>query len=145
MYFREVVNKEVNMSSLNAILIVDDNSLERKKNSALARLLGFQVYEAETGQSGMDMFNAKADQICLIIMDYEMPGLNGYEAILRIRNELPEGKDVPIILYSGTAPEIAPANFSSPLISQVITKSNDIHALRLAIMHWAHRYHLKVS
>jgi DNA-binding NarL/FixJ family response regulator len=76
------------------ILLVDDQPLFRR---ALATLIGDQphlsiVGEAENGLNAVEMAHAlKPD---LIIMDVEMPVMNGVEATRRIRDELPDVKVV---------------------------------------------------
>ena len=82
------------------ILVVEDN----EKNMKLARdLLGFKGYrvaEAVTGEEGVSM--AAAETPALILMDYQLPGIDGIEAFRRIRGE-PATAHVPIIAVTASA------------------------------------------
>ena len=82
------------------ILVVEDN----EKNMKLARdLLGFKGYrvaEAVTGEEGVAM--ASAEVPALILMDYQLPGIDGIEAFKRIRGE-PATAHVPIIAVTASA------------------------------------------
>ena len=82
------------------ILVVEDN----EKNMKLARdLLGFKGYrvaEAVTGEEGVAM--ASAEVPALILMDYQLPGIDGIEAFRRIRGA-PATAHVPIIAVTASA------------------------------------------
>ena len=82
------------------ILIVEDN----EKNMKLARdLLGFKGYrvaEAVTGEDGVSM--AAAEVPALILMDYQLPGIDGIEAFRQIRAN-PATAHVPIIAVTASA------------------------------------------
>ena len=84
------------------ILIIEDNKI----NMLLAKTLVKQiipnvtVIEAENGQIGIDKFNILHPD--LILMDVQMPVMNGYEATKEIR-KTKKGKHIPIIaLTAGT-------------------------------------------
>ena len=82
------------------ILVVEDN----EKNMKLARdLLGFKGYrvaEAVTGEEGVAM--ASAEVPALILMDYQLPGIDGIEAFRRIRAN-PRTAHVPIVAVTASA------------------------------------------
>ena len=76
------------------VLLVDDQPLFRR---ALATLIAEQpglavVGEADNGLQGLEM--ARAQMPDLVLMDVEMPVMNGVEATRRIRDELPSVKVV---------------------------------------------------
>lgn len=76
------------------ILIIEDNQDNRE---ALARRLerrGFDVVMAVDGQQGVDM--AKAERPDLILMDMNMPVLDGWRASQMIRDD-PQTHELPII------------------------------------------------
>ena len=73
----------------------DDNVLMRKMR---LELLGdFEVLTAEDGQKGCEM--AAAEQPDIILMDLEMPVVDGWEATRRLKGN-PQTREIPIIALS---------------------------------------------
>jgi CheY-like chemotaxis protein len=69
----------------NKILIVDDSSNLRKVLKDLLVSAGYQVVEAANGEVVHDMIAMQLD-ISIILLDIEMPGLDGYETMRTIRD-----------------------------------------------------------
>ena len=80
------------------ILIVDDNADNRDVLARRLRRNGFEVVMAGSGQEGIDRAdNGKPD---LILMDMNMPELDGWEATTKIRQA---GISVPVIALTAHA------------------------------------------
>ena len=82
------------------ILVVEDN----ENNLYLIRFLleknGYEVIEAQTGEIGIELAsNEKPD---LILMDIQLPDINGYEVTKKIR-EREKGSETPIIALTSYA------------------------------------------
>ena len=76
------------------ILAVDDSSsMRRMLNFALSNG-GFDVLEAEDGQQALEI--AQSEDVDLVLTDINMPRMNGFELIEKLR-ELPSYKFVPIL------------------------------------------------
>ena len=82
------------------ILVVEDQEDNRRILRDMLRKAGFDVLEATTGEQGVLL--AKTQMPDLILMDIQMPVLDGYEATRRIKNIL-ELKDIPIIVVTSYA------------------------------------------
>lgn len=85
------------------ILAVDDDEMFRDIYEDILEDEGHDVILAENGQMAVDV--ARADVPDLIIMDLNMPGMTGFEAIRRIRDE-DSLKKIPILAVTaedGTA------------------------------------------
>lgn len=67
------------------VLIVDDQRSMRIVSAAIVESLGHKVIEADSGQKAIDI--CKENKIDLILMDVEMPEMNGFEATKVIRSE----------------------------------------------------------
>jgi len=79
------------------ILIVDDSELIRNFHSYILRSAGFNVFVAEDGYNALEqVFKKKID---LIITDINMPKMDGYILIEKIRSE-PQFEDIPIVIVS---------------------------------------------
>ncbi|MGB6686482.1 MAG: response regulator transcription factor [Terracidiphilus sp.] len=85
------------------ILTVDDHPLMRKGIAALiAAEPGMQVVaESSNGEEAIEAFRQHRPDVTL--MDLRMPGLNGSEAIDRIRSEFPNARIIVLTTYSGDA------------------------------------------
>ena len=84
------------------ILVVEDQEDNRRIMRDLLTNAGFDLIEAANGEEGVRM--AKAGRPDLILMDIQMPVLDGYEATRRIK-ALPEFRDTPIIVVTSYALE----------------------------------------
>jgi signal transduction histidine kinase/CheY-like chemotaxis protein len=80
------------------VLGVDDNEINRRVLSAMLKKLGHRMIEATSGQQAIDI--ARSGQaLDLILMDCEMPGMNGFEAteVIRKWQHGQAGEDCPIV------------------------------------------------
>lgn len=76
------------------ILIVDDNAMVRKliRNIILSNCNGedILIFEAEEGREGLDVLGT--NQCDLVITDIIMPGMEGIEFIINLKNKFPNIK-----------------------------------------------------
>lgn len=85
------------------ILLTEDNELNSEIATAILQGMGFVVELAEDGQKCVDMLvKAPAGYYDLILMDIQMPNMNGYEATKAIR-ELEDEEKAKIIILAVTA------------------------------------------
>ncbi len=82
------------------LLVVDDNEMNRDMLSRRLERKGFDVMVAVDGRQGVDV--AKAERPDLVLMDIQLPGMDGLEATKRIR-DLEEGKEIPIVALTSYA------------------------------------------
>jgi DNA-binding NtrC family response regulator len=78
------------------ILIIDDDAIIRKALSEVFELKGFQVFTAENGADGLEMFRKERPH--LIILDLVMPVMGGVECLEKIRSE---DSEVQVIILTG--------------------------------------------
>lgn len=76
------------------ILYIEDNPANRLLVRQVLEVNGYTVVEAADGLSGIQM--ARDEQPDLILMDINIPGLDGFEAATRIKS-MPELSDIPIV------------------------------------------------
>jgi two-component system cell cycle response regulator DivK len=84
----------------NRILVIEDNEDNRRIIRDLLTSLGYELIEAADGMEGVAM--AQSHRPDLILMDIQLPEMDGYEATRRIR-AIPELADVPIIAVTSYA------------------------------------------
>jgi len=82
------------------ILVVEDQEDNRRILRDLLTSVGFQLLEAEDGIQGVAA--ATAHRPDLILMDIQMPNLDGYEATRRIKAD-PQLRAIPIIVVTSYA------------------------------------------
>jgi CheY-like chemotaxis protein len=85
------------------VLIVEDNLINRKVAAALLKALGLTFEVAEDGRRAVEL--CKTQQYSAILMDFQMPEMNGFEATRHIRAL--GGRRVPIIALTAA---VAPAD-----------------------------------
>jgi len=87
------------------VLLVEDNELNREIAREVLEMAGLTVEEAENGQIGVDLFSAsESGYYSLILMDIQMPVMNGYDAAAAIRAlKHPDALRVPILAMTANA------------------------------------------
>src|SRR5947209_20513324 len=80
-----------------AILYVDDDEVNRQVFTWILREAGFQTREATTGS---DALRLAAEQPDLIILDVNLPDINGFEVCRRIKSH-PATAAIPVLHMSG--------------------------------------------
>jgi PAS domain S-box-containing protein len=91
------------------ILVAEDNSVNQHLATRLLEREGHSVSIAGSGQEALESFERRqleGNQFDLILMDVQMPGLDGLQATARIREaERPTGLRVPIVAMTAQAAE----------------------------------------
>jgi len=82
------------------VLVIEDNEINFYLLRTIIKKLGHQVIEARDGFAGVEL--ARSERPDLILMDIQLPVLDGYEATKRIR-AAKETKDIPIIAITSYA------------------------------------------
>jgi len=82
------------------ILIVEDNEKNRKLMRDVLQFKGYQTVEAETAEEGIRL--AQDSRPALILMDLQLPGMNGIEALAQLRADT-RTKPIPVIAVTASA------------------------------------------
>ena len=91
------------------VLVIDDSTVSRKKLVSLLEIYQYQIYQAKDGVEAMAVFKKHPD-IRLVITDYHMPNMNGFEFTREIRKSYSIG-DLAIIGISSVGHNILSAQF----------------------------------
>jgi two-component system chemotaxis response regulator CheY len=79
-------------------LVVDDSKAIRQIEKKYLEELGFTVLEAQDGEEALRVLKENQD-ISLILLDWHMPVMNGYEFLKRVR-ENPAWSDIKIMMVT---------------------------------------------
>ena len=82
------------------ILIVEDNEKNRKLVRDVLQFKGYQTLESETAEEGLRL--AQESRPALVLMDIQLPGMNGIEALGHLRAD-PRTRDIPVIAVTASA------------------------------------------
>lgn len=107
------------------VLVIDDYEPNRKTIARLLRLMGHEVQTAGSGEEGLE--GLKNFQAEVILLDLNMPGMNGFETARRIRGN-PALQNVTLVALTGYGQEedlrkTKEAGFDAHLVKPVEIKS----------------------
>jgi phosphoserine phosphatase RsbU/P len=86
------------------ILVVDDDAISRKILAQLLASAGHDSRECEDGAKALQLIHAKPPS--LLLLDFDMPGLNGAEVLRRLRSDPdPAVAQIPAIMLTGHGSE----------------------------------------
>lgn len=122
------------------ILLVEDNEINLEIETDLLTDLGFTVEAAENGAIAVEKMTSSApDAYSFILMDIQMPVMNGIEAAEKIRGLTPDRKDIPIIALSANALESDVRNSMEAGMDAHLKKPLDLDVLLKTIAEIAER------
>lgn len=111
------------------ILVIDDEPMILSMIRSILEAQGLEVTTAENGSHGIDLFQSDA-RICLVILDWQMPGMSGeqvFDKLLAIRS------GVKVMVSSGAAPSQVDRAFSARKEVQFLPKPFQGQALVTAV------------
>jgi CheY-like chemotaxis protein len=82
------------------ILVIEDNSLNMKLVKSLLKIGNYSVLEASDAETGIQL--AKSHKPDLILMDIQLPGIDGLDATRRIKKD-PELMKIPVLALTSHA------------------------------------------
>lgn len=81
------------------ILVVEDNERNRKLVRTILEYRGYEVVECDDGAPSLAL--AKAHRPALVLMDIQLPTMNGIEALARLRAD-PETSAIPVVAVTAS-------------------------------------------
>jgi two-component system cell cycle response regulator DivK len=82
------------------ILIIEDNDKNLKLLRDVLQVKGYETIEATTAEEGLPL--ARAQRPALVLMDIQLPGIDGITAFRRLRSE-PITEGIPVIAVTASA------------------------------------------
>ena len=82
------------------ILIIEDNEKNRRLVRDVLQFKGYQTIESETGEEGVEL--ARSRQPALVLMDIQLPGMDGITALKRLRDD-PATRGIRVMAVTASA------------------------------------------
>ena len=117
------------MGRTRRLLIVDDSPEVVEAARAVLESRGFEVDRASNAFAGVRM--AAADPPDAIVMDLDMPGMDGLEAVQHLKR-IEETRHVPVIAFTGQPLEAIAVQARRPF-SRIVSKASGFDALEREI------------
>lgn len=108
-----------------AILVVEDNERNRKLVRTILEFRGFEVIEAIDGERGVAL--AKERQPILILMDIQLPKLDGISAFKQIRAD-PVTAAIPVVAVTASITPSERERVAAAGFNEYIPKPIDVEA-----------------
>ena len=88
------------------ILVVDDSLLDRKLLVNILQKSGIQneIIQASDGEKGLEILSSNYQDICLIILDWQMPKMDGIGFMTAVV-QVPAVANIPIIMITASSAE----------------------------------------
>ncbi len=112
------------------VLVVEDNPINLELVTALLEREECQVLAAETAEAGIRL--AVAESPDLILMDVQLPGMTGYEAVGRLKGD-PATKTIPVVALTAHAMRGEQGKARAAGCEDFLTKPIDIGSLRAVL------------
>src|SRR5437762_3021293 len=120
------------MSKTSQILVVDDDAVSRKILARLLASAGYQCHECEDGAEALALVHAKRPS--LLLLDFDMPGLNGTEVLKTLRSDSdPAIAQIPAIMLTGHGSEESEVRCLQAGADDFVTKPVNAAVLRARI------------
>jgi two-component system cell cycle response regulator DivK len=81
------------------VLVVEDNERNRKLVRTILEFRGYEVVECDDGEPSLEL--ARQHKPVLVLMDIQLPKMNGVEALKRLRGD-PDTKAIPVIAVTAS-------------------------------------------
>lgn len=121
------------------ILVVEDDKIIREGICEYLSEFGYEMYEAEDGRKALNIFKDK--DINLIILDIQIPLLNGLEVLKEVRKE----SKIPILMLTAFSDEEYKISAFSSLADGYIEKPFSLPVLKVRIDSLIKRYYKEIE
>jgi signal transduction histidine kinase/DNA-binding response OmpR family regulator/integral membrane sensor domain MASE1 len=113
------------------ILLVEDNPVNQLVATSMLTYAGASVDAVDNGRAALDRLRTDADSYDLVLMDVQMPEMDGFEATTRIRGEL--GLTLPVLAMTAGVMESEREQCIASGMNDFIAKPIDVEQMLRAI------------
>ena len=113
------------------VLLVDDNAINQKVGRKILMRLGFEPTVVGSGEEAIDA--CRGDAFDIVLMDIEMPEMDGVTATRRIRETLPAGETPYIVALTANAMHSERETYLRSGLDDYLSKPIDVEALSASL------------
>jgi len=81
------------------LLIVDDSFIIRRIIKSTVDVLQMETIEAQDGMEALEILSEKHNEIDLVLLDWNMPEMSGYDVLVEIKNNS-QYQDIPVMMVT---------------------------------------------
>jgi signal transduction histidine kinase/CheY-like chemotaxis protein len=123
------------------VLLVEDNPVNQRVVTAMLERIGCMVDSAADGREGVAL--ALSHPYDLVLMDCQLPEMDGYDAARAIRSQATNGPDLPIVALTTDARGDARRRARAAGMSDFLTKPVTLQALERVVTAWRDASHTR--
>ncbi|WP_076262814.1 hybrid sensor histidine kinase/response regulator [Intrasporangium flavum] len=123
-------------TSNGTVLVVEDNEINQLVAQGVLESLGYDVVLAVNGVEAVDLHRERARDFVAVLMDCQMPQMDGYEATRRIRGQEPPGTRLPVIAMTAAAIAGERERCLQAGMDDFLTKPIDVALLGTTLQRW---------
>jgi len=86
------------------IIVADDSAVIRKIIEKSVDSLGYETLHAGNGQMVLEHLEKSSDEVALVILDWNMPVINGFDVLKSMKNDSRFG-NIPVLMVSTESEE----------------------------------------
>lgn len=130
----KIIYGDEKLSGIDHVLVVDDSRLVLAIIENQLTNIGYTVKTAQNGEEAFELYLHNPFE--LIITDLEMPVLNGYELVQKIRSDPdPRGQEVIIVAMTSAQYNLTPENAKKYGFDDYLLKPFDLDLLKNKLVH----------
>jgi len=132
---QEIAGEEIGQTSLTPlrVLVAEDNQVNQMIVETLLKKDGHSVTIAGDGSAALELVQQDPDAFDIILMDVQMPKMDGVQATIAIRQLVPDSKKLPIVGLTANAFQDQKIEYLSAGMQHVLTKPLDHGDMRKAL------------
>ncbi|MEB3246180.1 MAG: response regulator [Vampirovibrionales bacterium] len=81
------------------VLSVDDSAIIRRFIQGAVEVMGLDFAGVEHGQAALDYLREHANDVCLVLLDWNMPVLDGFSTLQKLQSD-PDLKQIPVMMVT---------------------------------------------
>ena len=115
------------------VLVIEDNEANMRLVQMVLQFQGYRVLGARTAEDGLAL--AAEQQPAVILMDVQLPGMDGAEALNRLRSDA-HTSGIPVLAFTALALKHDRERFASAGFDAYRTKPVDVDELSASVRHF---------